>query len=261
MKKVLLIAIIVCLLLTMAAFPVSAEEDSVFLSDLTPVSTVTRNANWPWTMDLCSYYNVPISVGGTEYEKGLSAHASDDGKPITEIVFDISSFNYDTFSAIFGKDFGSKGTTNQTMVAYAVLVDDVIKAEGTVAGLEVAEIIVDITGANKIALQILTAGDGASDDCGSFANAKLYSEKVETTEAATEVATEATTEATPEATQEATTEATPEVTPEVTPETTPEENVPQTGDNYTGMIIFTVLVLASITFMAVFAKKRSSSKN
>lgn len=257
MKKVLLIAIVVCLLLTMAAFPVNAEEDGVYLSDLTPVSTVIRNANWPWTMDLCSYYNVPISVGGTEYAKGLSAHASDDGKPVTEIVFDISSFNYDTFSAIFGKDFGSKATTNQTKVAYAVLVDDVIKAEGSVAGLEAADIKVDITGAKKIALQILTAGDGASDDCGSFANAKLYSEKVETTEPATE----ATTEATPEVTPEATTGGTPEVTPEVTPETTPEENVPQTGDNFTGMIIFTVLVLASITFMAVFAKKRSSSEN
>lgn len=234
MKKALLIGIIVCLLLTMVAFPVNAAEDCVYLSDLTPVSTVIRNANWPWTMDLCSNYKVPISIGGTEYTKGLSAHASDDGKPATEIVFDISSLNYDTFSAVFGKDFGSKGTTNQTKVAYAVLVDDVIKAEGTVAGLETADIKVDITGAKKIALQILTGGDGAGDDCASYAEAKLYNEKVET----------------PENPED------PEI-PDV-PETPENPDVPETGDNFTGMITLTVLVLASVTCMAIFTKKRSS---
>jgi len=218
-------------------------NSSSYLSDLTPVSTVIRNANWPWTMDLCSYYKTPISVGGTEYAKGLSAHASDDGKPVTEIVFDISSLNCNTFSAVFGKDFGSKGTTNQTKVAYAVLVDDVIKAEGTVGGLETADIKVDITGAKKLALQILTGGDGSGDDCASYADAKLYNEKVET----------------PEPPVDPDVPETPEnpVDPDV-PETPENPTVPETGDNFTGMITLTVLVLASVTCMAIFTKKRSS---
>ena len=193
-------------------------------------------------MDKCSYYGGTISVGGTEYTKGLSAHASDVGKPTTEIVFDISSLNCNTFSAVFGKDDGNKyggpdhaqanpNGVNNSKIGYAVLIDDVVKSEGILTFPETVEIKIDITGASKISLQILTGDDGAANDCASYADAKLYNEKVETPENP--------------------------VDPDV-PETPENPTVPETGDNFTGMITLTVLVLASVTCMAIFTKKRSS---
>ena len=89
------------------ALQLSAADDVIYLSDLTPTSSVIRNDNWKLGVDVCSYYGGPITVAGVQYAKGISSHASNADKPATEFVYDISALNVDTFTAVFGKDDGA----------------------------------------------------------------------------------------------------------------------------------------------------------
>ena len=89
------------------ALQLSAADDVIYLSDLTPTSSVIRNDNWKLGVDVCSYYGGPITVAGVQYAKGISSHASNADKPTTEFVYDISALNVDTFTAVLGKDNGA----------------------------------------------------------------------------------------------------------------------------------------------------------
>ena len=173
MKKLLSVLLVVCIVLSMQIPVFAASNACVYLSDLTPTRTVVRNQNWPWTKDKCSYYGGPIAVGGQTYDKGLSSHASNHGNPVTEIVFDISAYSYNTFSAIFGKDEGNKtggpsaaqnnpAGVNGTTAAFAVFVDGILAKEGTVTYPETIAISVDIEGASTLSLQILPDGTTAA---------------------------------------------------------------------------------------------------
>ena len=106
MKKLLTVILAVMLAIT-CALQLSAADDVIYLSDLTPTSSVIRNDNWKLGVDVCSYYGGPITVAGVQYAKGISSHASNADKPTTEFVYDISALNVDTFTAVFGKDDGA----------------------------------------------------------------------------------------------------------------------------------------------------------
>lgn len=108
-----------------------------------------------------------LSVGGTRYARGLGAHAN------SSIVYDISDYDFEEFSAVIGIDdkAGNRGS-----VIYKVYVDGVLSYEsGVVRGSdESIQISIPLSSShNEVRLEATDAGDGNGYDHANWADAKF----------------------------------------------------------------------------------------
>ncbi len=153
----------------------SAEE--IYLSDITPTS-------WK-ILDGCTPgYNVyyedgtPLLLAGVTYDKGLSTHPG--GGFDAEFVYDISDYDYTTFTAIVGKTDRYVAALPGSVTSFHVYVDGVLADEvvDLVAG-ETYTFKVDITGASELKLVTSGGSDNITCDGSVWANAKLSYDKVD----------------------------------------------------------------------------------
>ena len=139
-----------------AATTTSAVSDveELYLSDITPTS-------WK-ILDGCTPgYNVyyedgtPLLLAGVTYDKGLSTHPG--GGFDAEFVYDISGYDYTTFTAIVGKTDRYVAALPGSVTTFCVYVDGVLADEiiDLVAG-QTYTFHVNIAGASE--LKLVTGG-------------------------------------------------------------------------------------------------------
>lgn len=152
----------------------SVRADAVtYLSDL-PFSERVETANgWgPIERDTANGENErgdgpAISLGGTEYAKGLGTHA------YARAAFDLGGQCH-TFAATVGVQDGKGGS-----IAFRVskVVGDQVTAlhetEVLTSSSTPQEITADVTGADAVLLEVLDGGNGIGSDHGSWANARV----------------------------------------------------------------------------------------
>lgn len=142
----------------------------VYLSDL--AETSSSNGWGPIEKDTSVGENASgdgqtISIGGSEFTKGLGVHA------YSEVIYSLTDANYDQFTAFVGVDdeTGSSGS-----VVFEVWLDGVMAYQSSILrGSDVAEyVVVNIgNGAQELKLIVSDAGDGVGNDHGSWGDAKL----------------------------------------------------------------------------------------
>ena len=108
-----------------------------------------------------------ISIGGTQYQKGLGVHAE------SEIVYDLSDGDYEQFRAFIGMDdeVGNAGS-----VVFEVWVDGVLSYQsGTLTGADTAQYVSINLNPNNYELKLIVtgAGNGVGSDHASWGDAKL----------------------------------------------------------------------------------------
>ena len=103
-----------------------ADAEELYLSDITPTS-------WK-ILDGCTPgYNVyyedgtPLLLAGVTYDKGLSTHPG--GGFDAEFVYDISGYDYTTFTAIVGKTDRYVAALPRSVTTFCVYVDGVLADE------------------------------------------------------------------------------------------------------------------------------------
>jgi hypothetical protein len=103
---------------------------------------------------------LPITINGKVYPKGLWTHAFNDATP-ADFAFDIAGKKFATFKATVGlDDLGEKGS-----VQFEVLVDGVKQAESPVMRpKQTHEIAVDVSQAKNVTLRVTNGGDGYQYD-------------------------------------------------------------------------------------------------
>ena len=160
---------------------VTNNEDIYYLSDIKYDEKESKVEWGSITLDsnLETQYNsglITLLLDGkkTHFLKGISAHAT------STLIYDISGYNYDYFSAFVGVD-ESRGT-NGNGVKFSVYTSNDkehwdLKAESQVLkGTDNAEsITVELEGAHYLKLYCHNNGNNASDHA-VYANAKLYKE-------------------------------------------------------------------------------------
>ncbi|MEW2076262.1 glycoside hydrolase family 97 catalytic domain-containing protein [Streptomyces sp. NPDC013433] len=107
----------------------------------------------------------PLSIRGTEYDKGLGVHAA------SEVVVELGG-GYRRFTAAVGVDdeVGGKGSVSFEVLAdgRAAAVTEVL--DGTD---EVRRIDLDVTGVQRLTLRVTDGGDGVDSDHADWADARL----------------------------------------------------------------------------------------
>ncbi len=181
-------AMILSLLTTTIVFIGAEEEapkDEVYLSDLTPTywqmyGGTSNDAATPYTPGYNKHYDHggPLVMSGVTYEKGLSTHPDGSG---AQFVYDLSGYNYTTFSATVGKDDGSAAGLPGGLITFRVYVDGELKAEivELIAGTT-HDFMVDVTGASELKLSIDPGSDNITCDGAIWGNAKLSNAVIET---------------------------------------------------------------------------------
>ncbi|WP_120512418.1 NPCBM/NEW2 domain-containing protein [Photobacterium salinisoli] len=147
-----------------------AEATVVYLSDLTEVSS--SNGWGPFEKDASNGEAAAddggtISIGGTQYQKGLGVHAE------SEVVYDISGGNYTQFRAFVGVDDEVGGSGS---VVFEVWVDGVLSYQsGTLTGSDTAQYVsINLNPDNyELKLVVTGAGNGVGSDHASWGDAKL----------------------------------------------------------------------------------------
>jgi hypothetical protein len=175
-KKPLLLTI--TLLILLGTIYTSSNNDVKYIGDLTPISVVTHDGEL--YVDK-TYLDLPIIVGGVEYERGISMHPAEDGT--ASVVYNIEGLGYKTFFAVGGKDktagsaVGGDSGINGTKVSMEVWVDDVlVEVSGVLPYPETHTFSVNIENAKKLKLVVTDGGDGIYCDATSWANACLSNE-------------------------------------------------------------------------------------
>jgi len=150
-------------IMDVAAATTSAEADvdELYLSDITPTS---------WKMlDGCTPgYNVyyedgtPLLLAGVTYDKGLSTHPG--GGFDAEFVYDISGYDYTTFTAIVGKTDRYVAALPGSVTSFHVYVDGALADEiiDLVAG-QTYTFNVNVDGASE--LKLVTGGGSDNITC------------------------------------------------------------------------------------------------
>lgn len=122
--------------------------------------------------DSSSYY---IVVNARMYEKGIETHVAAEGdEGMAVLVYDISGFDYDTFSATVGKAVSNNGGVGK-QAQFFVYVDGVLKAESPVlTNIEDYYIEADISGGKELKLCVSDGGDGIANDDVAWCNPVLF---------------------------------------------------------------------------------------
>jgi alpha-glucosidase len=107
----------------------------------------------------------PLSIRGTEYDKGLGVHAA------SEVVVELDG-GYKRFTAAVGVDdeVGGKGSVSFEVLAdgRSLAVTDVLDGAD-----EARRIDVDVTGVQRLTLRVTDGGDGVDSDHADWADARL----------------------------------------------------------------------------------------
>ncbi len=185
---------ILCVLLALFLLPIiplglfsvssAAKTDQtkvLYLSDIPWVSwrmykSASDNPNSPYAPSKDqNEAGDPLTIAGILYEKGLRTHPDEGGRP-AEFVYDISAYDYTTFSATVGKD--SRGGDGN--IQFMVEADGVIVAESPILPFgEDYDLICDITGCKTLKLITADGGDSCISDSAAWGNAMLSYKKVE----------------------------------------------------------------------------------
>ena len=130
-------------------------------------------------------------INGVEYKKGFCTHPVSAAEP-SEITVDISRYSsdYPVFHVITGKDYTTEGGGNGHTYRFEVLADGEVKYASEVLDLgDVAEIYVDVDGAQELSILCYSAGPFAWLTV-DFADPYLCRRDTAPTAAPTEVPTE-----------------------------------------------------------------------
>ncbi len=178
-----------CILLALLMVPVVAlsavvgilaeENDELILTDIEWKSwkmfqSSSDNPASPYRPSIDSQEDgSPLTIGGVVYDRGLRTHP-DTAYP-AEFVYDISAYDYTTFSAVVGKD--SVGTSG--MISFAVLADGVeIARTPAIPAGESYELICDVTGCGLLTLVTMDGGDGIANDSAGWGTPRLSFDEV-----------------------------------------------------------------------------------
>ena len=175
LAAVMILSAFATMIVGVAASANGSQE--IYLSDITPTS---------WKMlDGCTPgYNVyyedgsALLLGGVTYDKGLSTHPGSAFD--AEFVYDISGYNYTTFTAIVGKTDRYVTALPGSFTSFYVYVDGVLADEAInlVAG-QTYTFHVDVTGASQLKLVTGGGSDNITCDGSVWANAKLSYDKID----------------------------------------------------------------------------------
>ena len=149
----------------------------IYLSDITPTS-------WKMLDGFTPGYNVyyedgtSLLLAGVTYDKGLSTHPG--GGFDAEFVYDISDYDYTTFSAIVGKTDRYVAALPGSFTSFHVYVDGVLADEiiNLVAG-QTYTFNVNVAGASELKLVTGGGSDNITCDGSIWANAKLSYDKID----------------------------------------------------------------------------------
>lgn len=131
----------------------------LYLTDVTPFSI--ENGYCPYTYNKSCLLGTRLLCNGFPVEKGISVHPGANAE--AALTYDISKYDYDTFTASVGKS-DQKGNC---FVQFLVYVDDVLKYDSGKIKSDACDFVsVDIKGAKKLRLVVNNGGDGHSfDEC------------------------------------------------------------------------------------------------
>ena len=114
-----------------------------------------------------------IVINAKRYEKGIETHVTSDEEPC-ELVWDISGYDYDTFSATVGKAVSNNGGVGKH-AQFHVYVDGELKAESPVlSNIEDYYIEADIKGGKELKLTVDAADDGYAYDDVAWGNPVIF---------------------------------------------------------------------------------------
>jgi len=117
-----------------------------------------------------TYYNV---VNAKKYEKSIGLHVTSPEEPC-EMVWDISGYDYDTFSATVGKAYSNNGGVGKEAKFY-VYVDGELKAESPIlTNIEDYYIEADIKGGKELKLVADAGTDGHANDEVAWCNPVIF---------------------------------------------------------------------------------------
>ncbi len=175
-----LMAVLVLPLASLVPLLVGAEDgDSLSLTDIPWESwrmfqSSSDDPNSPYKPSVnCQENGSPLTIGGKVYKNGLRTHP--DFSYPAEFVYDISAYDYTTFSATVGKDsVGVKGNA-----AFEVVCDGKVVAQSPVLGPgEAYKLYADITGCRELILRATDGGDGVNDDSVAWGDPRLSYESI-----------------------------------------------------------------------------------
>ena len=152
-------------------------DEELYLSDITPTGWKIIDGSTPG-------YNVyfedgtPLVLGGVTYEKGLSTHPGSTFD--AEFVYDISDYDYTTFSAIVGKTDRYVTALPGSFTSFYVYVDGVLADQviNLVAG-KTYTFSINVAGASELKLVTGAGSDNITCDGSIWANAKLSYDKID----------------------------------------------------------------------------------
>ncbi len=114
----------------------------------------------------------PMNIGGEEYEKGISLHPREDVD--SEIIFDISSYDYKYFTADIGpEDNGTRGIKGLIYLDYGEGFEEVYVTEDLLYS-DIESVIIELKGAQKIKLAVNNSDGTHISDSTGFGNCMLY---------------------------------------------------------------------------------------
>ncbi len=156
-------------------------ETGVYLSDIDWVSWkmfggTSEDVSPPYTPSRnCNEAGGTLTINGVQYEKGLRTHPAD--AYAAELVYDISAYEYTTFSATVGKD--SAAVAGYGKVQFFIYGDGVLLAASPLMDVGTdCYLACDVTNVSILKLVLDNAGDGVVHDSGAFGNAVLDNRKV-----------------------------------------------------------------------------------
>ena len=161
--------------------PEPPVDTGIYLSDIDWLSWkmfggTSEDANPPYKPSRnCNEAGGVLTINGIQYSKGLRTHPAD-AYP-AEIVYDISEYDYTTFSATVGKD--SAATPGYGKVQFLIYGDGVLLAASPLMDVGVdCYLACDVTGVSILKLVVDNGGDGVIHDSSAFGNAMLDNRKV-----------------------------------------------------------------------------------
>lgn len=141
---------------------------------LSNMDWVSATIGWSSVKKDLSVDGNPIRLRGPSgtvtYEKGIGTHAN------SEIIYDLTGKNYETFMAVVGVDQEVKDPgSNFNSIVFQVFLDGVKAFDsGLMRATTVAKPIeLDVKGVKELKLVVHDNGDGNSEDHGDWADAKL----------------------------------------------------------------------------------------
>jgi hypothetical protein len=164
-----------------AAATTPADAEELYLSDIRPVSWKMIDDGATPGYNAFHEDGTPLRLAGVTYEKGLSTHPGYTFD--AEFVYDISDYDYTTFTAIVGKTDRYAAALPGSFTSFHVYVDGVLADEiiDLVAG-DTYAFNVDVAGSSELKLVTGGGSDNITCDGAIWANAKLDYGKADSTD-------------------------------------------------------------------------------